>query len=237
MSLGDTVRRTPRVRPSPGSASPSSASTSCCSHRTTSIRTHVRPPGQPLALHQSKRCSSTGQSAQIARPNDTSTGEAPDLGGVTVGRRSSAGGSQVAGSAATWSPERMSLTSPPAPRRAGTRRTGCRGARRSRICLPNLSAVGRDLGGDAACAQRPPRLASRRPRVVLVGQGDEHAGRHGARRRATRSSGEQTAPAAGSRRTRCRRRGKRVAVGRRARRSGRRSRPSRGARSPTIRVS
>ncbi len=81
---------------------------------------------------------------------------------VTCGRRSSVGGVQVAGSAATCSPDRMSLTSWP-PSALVNQTYGMPRRSAYRICLPNFCGAGGDLARDAAGAQRVgDRVARRR---------------------------------------------------------------------------
>ena len=216
MSLGDTVRRTPRIRPSPGRASPSSASTSCPSHRMTSIRTYVRSR-QPLA-HPRRR----------TQRRDRVSG----VGGVEV---VGSGGVQVVASAGTWSPERMSLTSsdarspePAGPSAPGNQTYGMPRRSAYLICLPNLSAAGATSHGiprarsDLATASEAARDVSattatstqdgRRPR-----RGDQPTGEQ----RGQRTGQPERDPHPGE---------DPRAVRRPARRSGRPSRPTRSAR-------
>src|SRR5262245_33165724 len=73
-----------------------------------------------------------------------------------VGRRSAVGGFQVDGSAATWSPERMSFTSEPDPSEDGNQTNGMPRRSAYRICLPNLAAFGETSVG----IPRPRRAAA-----------------------------------------------------------------------------
>ena len=102
---------------------------------------------------------------------------------TTAGHRSCSGGCQLSASASAWSPERMSLTSSGRVRRPGTRRTGCRGGRRTgsacRTCPPAVRPRGDPAARAAGRRRRSPSAA------LLVGHGDEHAVGTG---RETRSS-------------------------------------------------
>ena len=97
---------------------------------------------------------------------------------TTCGRRSSAGGSHVSGSASTWSPLRMSLTWWPPSSVAGNQTYGMPRRSAYRICLPNFWAAGGDLGRDAA---GPEPLGDGVARVAgrLVVERDQDGGRHG----------------------------------------------------------
>ena len=93
------------------------------------------------------------------------------------GRRSSTGGVQVAGSAATCSPLRMSLTSAACRRRRGTRRTGCRAARRTGSACRTSAAL-------AATSEAMPLRAQRSASAVAGGPAAPRRRRPPARRSA-----------------------------------------------------
>ena len=148
-------------------------------------------------------------------------------GSQVVGRRLPA-----AASAATCSPERMSLTSSAVRRRPGTRRTGCRAGRRSRICLPNFAALGATSVGDAPARAAPRRPVAGRPRAPRPAPRPARRSAP-AGTRVSASGAEQQAEQPGHA---DRDADARDTVGRRrwpGCRSGRRSRSSRTARSPT----
>ena len=124
----------------------------------------------------------------------------------------------------------MSLTVSARRRRRGTRRTGCRAARRSgsacRTSPPSAPPRSRCRGARSAAAIRSAVAA-----LLLVRQRHQHAGRHRRARRRQRAGAEEQAEHPGHADRDADARGTVVARRRPGCRSGRRSRSSRTARS------